>query len=69
MSIRLNIEIDENTLKELVRQYMSEQIGQIIEIRNIEIEVKSKQNYKSEWESAQFRARITQYRPTLSGEK
>lgn len=52
----IKIEIDENKLKELVADYIESRTGQSIPIDKIKIEVKSKQNYKAEWETASFRA-------------
>jgi predicted component of type VI protein secretion system len=54
----IDIEIDEATLKELVRTHMSEIFGTRIEASDIQIRTKSKQNYKSEWEVAAFKAVI-----------
>lgn len=58
VSAKIQIEIDETTLKRLVRDYLGRQIGAEISEKDIIIETKSKQNYKSEWESAAFRARV-----------
>lgn len=61
MSAKVQIEIDEATLKRLVHQYLERQVGVSLEEKDIVIETKSKQNYKSEWESAAFRARVDKY--------
>ena len=55
------IEIDEKKLKELVKDYLQNICGDSISIMtsDIEIEVKSKQNYRSEWETADFRAKFS----------
>lgn len=58
MTAKLCIEVDENTVKSLVRQYLERQIGAELEDEDIIIETKSKQNYRSEWESASFRAKV-----------
>lgn len=57
---KLIYEIDENDLKQLVFDHFVEVFGNIsgLKVDDIKIEVKSKQNYKSEWEMANFRARI-----------
>lgn len=55
----INIELNENDLKELVRVHLTELLNYDIHLEDISIEVKSKQNYKSEWEVANFRARLT----------
>lgn len=55
---RIRIEVDERTLKRLVIRYLSEQVGADLSEKDVFIETKSTQNYKSEWESALFRARV-----------
>lgn len=55
---RIRIEVDERTLKRLVIRYLSEQVGANLSETDVFIETKSTQNYKSEWESALFRARV-----------
>ncbi len=52
----VDIEINEATLKRLVCDYLTEVLGASIEEKDIQIQTKSKQNYKSEWETAAFRA-------------
>lgn len=55
--MKIRIEVDEATLKSLVQQHLGEQLGELApNASDIVIEVKSKQNYKSEWEPAAFRA-------------
>lgn len=55
--MKINIEIDEFQLKRLIMDHLTRQLGEIpITLDRIKIEVKSKQNYKSEWEQASFRA-------------
>lgn len=61
MATTIKIEIDESTLKKLIKQYLEDQIGTSIDEKDIKIETKSKQNYSSEWESAAFRASIHKY--------
>lgn len=55
--MKLSIEIDEKVLKTLVHKYL-EEMGISVPRETIHIEVKSKQNYKSLWEAADFRARV-----------
>lgn len=52
------IELDEKTLRQLVATYIAEKLGDsfVLDDNAIQIEVKSRQNYKSEWEEAAFRA-------------
>ena len=55
--MNLTIQLDEKDLKQLVCDELQRKLGDItIDASKVTIEVKSKQNYKSEWESAAFRA-------------
>lgn len=54
--MRLRIELTEEDLKRLVAQEIEARTGNAPNLRDIRIEVKSKQNYRSEWERAAFRA-------------
>ena len=57
--VTVDVMIDENTLKEILINYLHSKLGEVdLAQRDVKIEVKSKQNYKSEWESAAFRATI-----------
>lgn len=57
--MKIDIEIDEKKLRELVYRYLQDQLGSVdLDPKDVDIEVKSKQNYRSEWESAAFRARV-----------
>jgi len=58
---KIEIEIDEADLRSLIKKYLEEKLNFAFKDEEIKIEVKSKQNYKSEWEVAQFRARIIKY--------
>ncbi len=55
---KVQIELDEAKLTELVLDYLSRILQLDLVKSDIIIEVKSKQNYKSEWESAAFRVRV-----------
>lgn len=53
----IHIELGEEDLKKLVIEEIERRLGEItFDIKNVRIEVKSKQNYRSEWEPADFRA-------------
>ena len=55
--MKIRVELDEKILRMLVIGYLEERLGSLSpKIDMIKIEVKSKQNYKSEWEEAEFRA-------------
>jgi hypothetical protein len=63
MSMKINIEVDEKKVRELVFKYIASVLGEELELKpdDVAIEVKSKQNYRSEWESAAFRAIVSKY--------
>jgi len=53
---KVNIEYTEQELKELIINDLANKMPYSeFKISDIKIEVKSKQNYKSEWETAAFR--------------
>lgn len=61
MTTKIQIEINESKLKELAHDYLCNQLGEAgaaFGSKDIKILVKSKQNYKSEWEEAAFKASI-----------
>lgn len=59
--MHVTIELNEEALRRLVlkeiREKLNLSITELIE-SDVNIEVKSKQNYKSEWEKAAFRAKV-----------
>ena len=57
MSTKIDIEVTEQTLKRIVMEHFQNMLGDVVfELDDIKIQVKSKQNYKSEWEDASYRA-------------
>lgn len=54
----INIELSEADLRGLVLAHLRDTLNSELTENDVVIEAKSKQNYKSEWESAAFRARI-----------
>ncbi len=56
MNAFIHVEVDEEILKKLVADYISGLTGRDIDKKNISIQVKSKQNYKSDWEEAEYKA-------------
>lgn len=57
--MNIQIEITEKELRELVLAKLQFLMGELtLEAKDITIQVKSKQNYKSEWEEAAFRAAV-----------
>ncbi len=59
--MNIKVEIDSFQLKKIILGYLKTQINTSIEENDIRIEVKSKQNYKSEWENADFRATVNKW--------
>ena len=56
---RISIEIKESVLQELVIASLKDKLGDVsLTPEDVKVEVKSKQNYKSEWETASFRATV-----------
>lgn len=56
--LKISVEIGEQTLKQLIIDYLKDKLNHDLTEKDVKIEVKSNQNYKSEWEVAAFRARI-----------
>lgn len=54
--MKVHIEYTAQDLKELVLADLNKKMDMNFTLANIAIETKSKQNYKSEWEQADFRA-------------
>jgi hypothetical protein len=55
--MKMRLELTEEMVRQLIMQHLAEKLGNVaIKEKDVRIEVKSKQNYKSEWEPADFRA-------------
>jgi trehalose-6-phosphatase len=55
--MKVRIEIDERKLKELVLRHLQSQLGDLeVDEKKVLIQVKSAQNWKAEWEAANYRA-------------
>ena len=55
--MKIRIEIDEAALKRIIMKELRDSLGDVrLDEKKVQIEVKSKQNYKSEWDPAAFRA-------------
>lgn len=55
--MKLRVEVTENDLKNMVAAYINDKLGSLeVDTSNVVIEVKSKQNYRAEWEKADYRA-------------
>ena len=54
--MKVKFVLENKELRELISDYFREKTGQEVLPEFISIKVKSKQNYKSEWESADFKA-------------
>lgn len=57
--MKVELEIGEKDLRELALEFIRERLHVNLDASDVVIEVKSKQNYRSEWESAAFRARVS----------
>jgi hypothetical protein len=54
---RFRAEVDTETLKKLVAEYLQEKLGSYYDANKVVIQVQSKQNYRvHEWEVGDFRA-------------
>ena len=54
--VQVKIEITKDVLRRLIIEHISSVMNGAFIPDRVQIEVKSKQNYKSEWEEADFRA-------------
>ena len=54
--MKVDIEITEKDLKKMIIDYITNKIDINAKIEDVQILVKSTQNYKSEWENANFKA-------------
>lgn len=57
--MKLEIILSEDDLKKLAVEHIATLLNCAISPEDVKIEVKSKQNYKSEWEVAAYRARVS----------
>lgn len=56
--MRIQLEINEAELRKIILIHLQQHMSADITADDVKIEVKSTQNYKSEWEQAAFRATI-----------
>lgn len=52
----VTVEIDEQTVIGLIRRHINEVVGTEVADKDVRIEVKTKQNYRAEWEVGGVRA-------------
>lgn len=57
--MKLTIELTEKEIRTALANHISNVFGIQFSVEEVPIEVKSKQNYKSEWESAAIRINFT----------
>ena len=55
----IEFEITEVELRSILRDWISQELNISLNVTDIDILVKSKQNYKSEWEKASFKATVS----------
>lgn len=53
--MKITVELDEENIRAIVADWINEKYGMHLEGNQLHIEVKSKQNYRSEWEIAHIR--------------
>jgi RNase P/RNase MRP subunit POP5 len=55
--MQVNIELSQQDLEKLILEHLRKVLGEVdLAARDVTLLVKSKQNYKSEWEQAAFKA-------------
>lgn len=57
--MKLTVELDEGEIRTILTDYVNDKFGTAFEPNDLPIEVKSKQNYRSEWERADIRIQVT----------
>ena len=60
--MKLQVDLTKNELHAALVRYIEAELGIDIADCDLRIEVKSKQNYKSEWEEAEYRATVVRIR-------
>jgi hypothetical protein len=56
--MKLQVSMTEEDLKNQIVKWFNDNTGFSVDLKDIQIKVKSKQNYRSEWEIADFKATI-----------
>jgi hypothetical protein len=56
--MKISVHLTEEDIRRIISTYIVENFGVNIPPDKLDIEVKSKQNYKSEWESAAIRLEV-----------
>jgi hypothetical protein len=54
--MKIKVEITENDMKKIIKEELEHKLNICIDMNKVSIFVKSKQNYKSEWETSDFKA-------------
>lgn len=57
IAMKITVEISEDDIKKIIVKHLGNVMEGALKPENVIIETKSKQNYKSEWETAEFRVR------------
>lgn len=60
--MQVKVSLSELEIKDAIARYIAENVGVKIEASAVVIEVKSKQNFKSEWEQAAIRCEFTAHK-------
>jgi hypothetical protein len=53
--MKINITLNEQDIRDILAEYINSQYGTDFTWQQLPIKVKSKQNYKSEWEEAEIK--------------
>jgi Tfp pilus assembly PilM family ATPase len=56
--MQIDVEITEKELREMVREKFNEMCNIPVQDKDIDIVVKTTQNYRANWERGQFKARV-----------
>lgn len=59
--MNINITLTKEDLKKLIADKISEMVNITVDPKFIQIQTKSSQNYKAEWEEAEFKATYVRY--------
>jgi hypothetical protein len=53
--MKISVELNEDEIRKILVNHLNKEFGLTLATKDLHIEVKSKQNYKSEWEIADIR--------------
>lgn len=56
--MKINVELTEGDIREILAEYVNDRYSLSLKPEELHIQVKSKQNYRSEWEYADIRLNL-----------